>query len=139
MVVRFENFEFSFKLKGKPVFKPSARGEAIGYDVKERVERAVAFDPFFYHLREGGHVAALHAHRNHPFFARIDIERFFYGISRNRVGRALADVGIPRAGFYARWSTVRNPYIDPRYALPYGFVQSPILATLVLRADPGSS
>ncbi|WP_245472511.1 reverse transcriptase domain-containing protein [Rhizobium jaguaris] len=32
---------------------------------------------------------------------------------------------------YAKWSTVKNPY-GAGYVLPYGFVQSPILATLVL-------
>src|SRR5690606_31651017 len=60
---------------------------------------------------------------------------FFYSIARNRVARALQDVGVTRARHYAKWSCVRNPYGDPRYVLPYGFVQSPILATLVLNCS----
>jgi hypothetical protein len=31
---------------------------------------------------------------------------------------------------------VKNPYQIPTYALPYGFVQSPILSTLVLMQSP---
>ncbi len=46
---------------------------------------------------------------------------------------ALKEIGVPRAEHYAKWSTVRNPYEEPPYSLPYGFPQSPLLATLVLR------
>jgi hypothetical protein len=48
------------------------------------------------------------------------------------VQSALDRVGVANAAFYAKWSTVKNPYEIPRYSLPYGFVQSPILASLVL-------
>ncbi|MGN8118688.1 reverse transcriptase domain-containing protein [Labrys sp. 22185] len=132
MPVAFETYQYSYLRKGKPVFVPSERGEKIGRALKAKVEQATAFDGFYYHLREGGHVAALHVHRDHRYFARLDIERFFYGIGRNRVARELHAIGIERAGTMAKWSCVRNPFNEPRYALPYGFVQSPILATLVL-------
>lgn len=136
MPVRFENFEYSFQRKGKPVFAPSERGRRVGNDIKRRVEQAINFDPFYFHLQPGGHISALHSHRPNRFFARMDIERFFYRIGRNRVTRALKEVGIERAEHYAKWSTVKNPYDEPSYALPYGFVQSPILATLVLSQSP---
>ena len=133
MPVQFQNFEFRYELNGRHIFVPSKLGERIGEDVKEKVESAYAFDAFIYHLRKkGGHVSALHAHREHHFFARLDIRRFFYGISRSRVRRTLADIGIGRALHYAKWSCVKNPYGAPAYALPYGFIQSPVLATLVL-------
>lgn len=45
---------------------------------------------------------------------------------------AIDRVGVGNARFYAQWSTVASPYGDPKYALPYGFVQSPILASLVV-------
>ena len=112
--------------------RASERGREIGLQLKQEVEARVAFDTFYYHLQKGGHVSALHSHRPHRWFARVDIERFFYGIGRNRVAGALAEIEIPKAGYRAKWSTVRNPYENPRYSLPYGFVQSPILATLVL-------
>ncbi|RVD43115.1 hypothetical protein EN742_05920 [Mesorhizobium sp. M4A.F.Ca.ET.020.02.1.1] len=136
MPVRFENFDYSFKLGGKPVFKPSDFGRKIGYDIKAQVEEAYQFDPFVFHFLPGGHVAALHAHRQRKFFARIDIERFFYGIGRSRVMHALRAIGLARSEHYAKWSTVKNPYGDPSYALPYGFVQSPILASLALMTSP---
>lgn len=132
MPVDFHNFDYTYTRKGKPVFVPTPFGAKIGYDIKNQVEAAVTFDPIYYHLQKGGHVAALHAHRSHQFFARIDIERFFYSVSKSVVQRALSSSGIIRARFYAKWSCVKNPYEIPRYALPYGFVQSPILATLVL-------
>lgn len=132
MAVKFLNFDHSYLRDGKPVYKPSELGKRIGYDIKSQVEEIFELDDFAYHFAPGGHVAALHLHRRRKFFARVDIERFFYGIGRNRVGKALQSLGIARSEHYARWSTVKNPYRTPGYALPYGFVQSPILATLVL-------
>lgn len=132
MPVRFENYSYSFLLNGKHVFSPSELGRRIGEDVKQRVENAYPFDDCYYHLRRGGHVAALHSHRTSTHFCKIDIENFFYSIARNRVVRALRSIGIPRATHYGKWSCVKNPYDGPSYVLPYGFVQSPILATLVL-------
>ncbi len=132
MPVAFLNYEYKYRRNGKPVFAPNDRGRRIGNDIRCRLHGAIQFDPFYYHFRKGGHVAALHAHRDHDFFARLDLERYFYSISKSRVQRALSDSGVLRARHYAKWSCVRNPFDDPRYSLPYGFVQSPILATLVM-------
>lgn len=132
MTVKFETYLYSYLRNDRPIFVPSDRGKKIGHEIKKLVDDAVDFDPFFFHLRQGGHVMALHAHRKHKYFARADISKFFYGVGRNRVTRALHEIGIPHAGTYTKWSCVKNPYSDPRYSLPYGFVQSPILATLVL-------
>ncbi|WP_353402650.1 reverse transcriptase domain-containing protein [Pseudophaeobacter arcticus] len=132
MPVRFENYSHSFDLNGKPVFAPSALGRRIGEDVKDRVARAYAFEDFYFHLRKGGHVAGLHSHRSHRYFCKVDIENFFYSVARNRVVRTLRAIGIPRASHYGKWSCVKNPFKEPSYALPYGFVQSPILSSLVL-------
>lgn len=74
----------------------------------------------------------MHHHRENHSFARIDISNFFYSVSRRRVQSALDRVGVGNVGFYAKWSTVLSPFGSPRYALPYGFVQSPILASLVV-------
>jgi Reverse transcriptase (RNA-dependent DNA polymerase) len=129
----FRNFEFSYtNAKKKPVFVPNDKSRKIGAEIKHHIEDACTF-PGYYHLADGGHVAALHAHRDNVLFARVDIKNFFYSISRNRVARLLHEVGMPRAGWYAKWSSVPNPYGEPRYALPYGFVQSPIVATLALQ------
>lgn len=132
MPVKFENFSFSYQNeRNKPVFVPNEKGYEIGYRLKGLVEQATIFERFYFHLRSGGHVAALHEHRKNRHFARVDLKNFFYSISRNHVARALREIGIPKAGDYAKFSCVKNPYLDPSYSLPYGFVQSPILATLV--------
>lgn len=133
MPVKFANFAYWYwNDKKKPVFVPNEKGYEVGYELKELVEKAVTFEPFYFHLRPGGHVAALHEHRENHHFARADLKNFFYSIGRNRVARTLYEVGIPKAGVLAKYSCVKNPLEGPSYCLPYGFVQSPILATLVL-------
>jgi hypothetical protein len=134
MPVAFENFAYSFtNAKGKPVFVPTAQTRRVATELKPLLKARVAFEPHYYHFAKGAHVAALHAHRENRYFARIDLRNFFYSVGRNRVKAALKEVGVPRAEHYAKWSSVRNPYNEPRYSLPYGFPQSPLLATLVLR------
>lgn len=132
MPVAFENFLYSFKRNGKPVYAPNPFCEALGHDIRTQVKKAFKFDNFIYHFKDGSHVVALHKHRANRFFCRVDIARFFYSVQRNRLKRVLKDIGIFRAEYYAKWSTVKNPYEGGGYVIPYGFVQSPILATLVL-------
>lgn len=139
MPVAIHNFDFSYQRKGKPVFVPTSTGRRIGREIKAKVKAAYEFGPTFFHLAQGGHVAAMHHHRDNAFFCRIDIERFFYSVSRRRVQSALDRIGVGTARHYAKWSTVSNPYGDPAFAVPYGFVQSPILASLVLAtSDTGA-
>jgi hypothetical protein len=134
MAVTFENFAYSFHNdKGKPVFVPTARTRRIADEVRQLVRERVQFEEHYFHFTKGAHVAALHAHRRHRFFARLDLRNFFYSVGRNRVKAVLKEIGVPQAEHYAKWSTVRNPYDEPRYSLPYGFPQSPLLATLALR------
>lgn len=132
MAVAIPNFEYSYLRKGKTVFVPTNIGRRIGNEIKEKVEGAYRFDSIFFHMQRGGHVAAMHHHRQSHHFARIDISNFFYSISRRRVQSALDRVGVGNARFYSKWSTVVSPFGNPQYALPYGFVQSPVLASLVV-------
>lgn len=132
MIHTFENFKHSYWKNGKPIFAPSERGAAWGEKVKRKVAKLHKFDHFIYHFKDGSHVKALHNHRKNNFFCRVDIERFFYSIRRNRVKRVLKGIGVRKAEAFAKWSTVKNPYPGDGYVLPYGFIQSPILATLVL-------
>lgn len=132
MTVCIPNYAYRYERKGKPVFVPSGIGRRIGIELKAAVENAFKFEPTYFHLRSGGHVAAMHHHRDSQFFARIDISNFFYSVSRRRVKSALDRVGIAKADFFSKWSTLANPFDGPAFVLPYGFVQSPILASLVL-------
>ena len=128
----FENFSFSYTRKGKPIFVPNEAGEKIGTQLKDKLASLFQFDSFVYHFKDGSHIAALHRHRANKYFCRVDIERFFYSIKRNRLKRVLRDIGLKQAEHFARWSTVKNPYESGGYVVPYGFIQSPILATLIL-------
>ena len=134
MTISFQNYQYSYQNeRHKHVFVPSRKGYEVGYEIKEMIEKEHVFDDFFSHFRPGGHVSALHVHRKNAYFARIDLKNFFYSIARNRVARTLHECSFPKARLYAKWSCVKNPYSEPSYALPYGFVQSPILSTVVLQ------
>lgn len=136
MPFQFENFRYSYWSNGKPIFVPNDFSVELGNSLKSLVTERYAFDEFIYHFKDGSHVVALHQHRNNSLFCRVDISRFFYSIKRNRVKRVLKSIGVPRPEFYAKWSTVKNPFEGGGYVLPYGFVQSTILATLVLSESP---
>jgi hypothetical protein len=75
----------------------------------------------------------MHAHIENKLFFKIDVQNFYYSIARMRVTRALRSYAYPGANTLAMWSTVRNPYPGGHaHVLPIGFVQSPLLASLVL-------
>lgn len=136
MAIEFENFLYSYSKKGKRIFVPNRFSCNLGKKLKRKIAKKYRFDSFVYHFRKGSHIAALHRHRKNKFFCRLDINRFFYSIRRNRIKRALKQIGIEKPEYFAKWSTVRNPYEGGGYVLPYGFVQSPVLATLVLALSP---
>lgn len=130
------NFENRFQIEsGKWIHE-----QADEYEVEARKTLGRLFSkwrpwPLFYHLRSGGHVAASHAHVGNSLRVRLDIDNFFGSISRNRVVRALKRVGFSyeEADDFARKSTV--PF-NSGFVLPFGFVQSTALATLVLQKSP---
>ena len=136
MTIDFENFRYSYWKNGKPIFVPNEFSINLGKKIKRKIEKSYSFDKFIFHFKEGSHVVALHQHRENNFFCRVDIEKFFYSIRRNRLKRILKSIGIPKPEHFAKWSTVKNPFDGGGYVLPYGFVQSPILSTLVLSESP---
>jgi hypothetical protein len=132
-----ENYRFKYKSRGKWIYVPNEHCLRRARHIIKFFNRDVSFPAYFYHYKSGGHVAALHDHLKNDFFFKIDIQKFFYSIARNRVARALASHGLRGAPTYAKWSTVRTPYDDgPRYVLPIGFWQSPHIASLVLMQSP---
>ena len=127
-----ENFRHKYSSRGKFIFVPTP-------ECNRRAERLLRFaegielPSYFFHYRRGGHVEALHQHLANRYFFRVDLKNFFYSISRNRVNRILRQSGFRSAREWSEWSTVRNPYNDgPKYVLPIGFKQSPLLASLAL-------
>lgn len=132
-----ENYEYKYTARGKVVFVPNERCERKGRRIIGHF-RGMEFPPHFYHYRSGGHIAALHAHLENGSFFKIDIQNFYYSIARERVTRALRRWRMQGARTHAMWSCVANPVprAKPRYVLPIGFVQSPLLASLVLLYSP---
>ena len=127
------NYEFSFEIKpGKPVYiqLPDAlnRGEILTASILE------VYKPsrLFFHLkRRGGHVHAMRIHTKNVYFSRFDIRDFFGNVTRAKIIRALVNIGWNRKeAFEAAWDSV--VVRDGRAVLPFGFHQSPLLATLVL-------
>jgi hypothetical protein len=87
---------------------------------------------YYFHLQAGGHVAAVKSHLENREFMRADVSNFFGSINRSRVTRCLKPfVSYAVAREWAVNSTVRHPG-SKIPALPYGFVQSQLLASLCL-------
>jgi hypothetical protein len=131
-----ENYKFKYRSRGKYFFVPNEKCERRGRRMIQFFSKRIDFPDYFFHYKKGGHVAALHAHLPNHLFFRIDIQNFYYSIARMRVTRALRDWRYPGAGTFAKWSCVVNPGPGPKFALPIGFVQSPLLASLVLMKSP---
>jgi hypothetical protein len=115
------------------VFVPGNESRDFGADLVQKIRRRWNAPPYFFNLKAGGHVAAARHHESSPYIVRLDIERFFDRVTRTKVARSLRAVGISAgAAFEAgRLSTVRKPH-RVGFSIPFGFVQSPLLASLVL-------
>jgi hypothetical protein len=89
---------------------------------------------YFFHLRSGGHVAALRLHQRNSWYGKIDLSSFFSNVTRYRLTRSLKRIGYSfrDADDFAVASTVCVNQEPRRFALPYGFVQSPLLASVAL-------
>lgn len=109
---------------------------------EEMVERGQAFTEelsaiwhppkHFYHLKRGGHVRALKKHAGHQYFAAVDLSNFFGHVTKSKVIRALKTLKIEyeQADYIASSSTIRSKETG-KYILPFGFTQSPLLASIV--------
>lgn len=119
---------------GRWVFEPSLEARLEGLEVKQLVESRWKAPSYFFHLRQGGHVAALSRHLQRDCFVKVDIADFFGSVSRSRVSRVLKEYfSHTEARRMATASTVHHPEDSTRQILPYGFIQSPLLASLALR------
>lgn len=124
-----------FKLKSETwVFVPTADTLKTGKLIKRHVALKWSPPDNYYHLREGGHVDAIKKHVGGKFFIHADLRRFFNQINRTRVTRELRPLfGYALARQYAIESTVPI-WVggDKKYVLPFGFVQSTLIASLCL-------
>ncbi|WP_313229095.1 reverse transcriptase domain-containing protein [Stenotrophomonas acidaminiphila] len=128
-----KRWESRFEVKpGRWVYVPTPIGKASGEVIRLAVSKVWSPPPFYFHLRGGGHVAALRRHVGHRFFFRCDFDDFFGRINQSRVTRCLKH----RFPYLeARKMAGESVVIKPGTAktmLPYGYVQSPMLASLAL-------
>jgi hypothetical protein len=130
--------KYEYPSPGKWVFVPTTACRERGLEIVSHIKSHWNPPDYFYHLREGGHVAALRKHLGSTWFIKADIQGFFTSINKSRVTNVLnrfyPQYGIARE--HAIWSVAPNPNYPQsgreRLILPYGFVQSPLLASAAL-------
>lgn len=132
----YVNYQLRYKTNGRFVFVPTAECREYGEQLLADCMARVSLPSYHFHYTSGGHVAALHRHLENRYFFRVDIQSFFYAIRRNRVAEALRHFSIPNPRDKAKWSCVADPYTGSGYVLPIGFVQSPMLASMVVLRSP---
>lgn len=124
-----------FQVKpGRWVYIPTQETLEQGRQVKALAAGKFTAPPFYYHLHEGGHVAAIQSHVDDQYFLNVDIENFFGVINRSRVTRSLKKrFPYAQAREITVQSTVRVTNAGRyEYHLPYGYPQSTILASICL-------
>lgn len=122
-----------FEIKpGAWVFVPTEETIKAGQGIKQSLEVRWKPPSNYYHLLRGGHVKALRAHAGNSWFIHLDIKDFFGSINRSRITRSLKNLfGYERAREIANASTVIHPNRGD-FILPFGFVQSPLIASICL-------
>lgn len=120
--------------EGSWVFVPAEKTAEIGLAIKKDLQERWKTPSFYYHLNRGGHVAALQSHMHHKCFLHMDIRDFFGHVNRSRITRSIKSYfSYSSAREIAIESTVRMPKSgSEQFMLPFGFVQSPILASVCL-------
>lgn len=128
-------WENRFELSpGKWVFVPSIESRERGEFISDEIKKKWRVPEYFFHFHNGGHVNAIKVHASNRYFCSIDIQDFFSSINLSRVTRALKKYfNYALAREFARDSVVKLINNQrSQFILPFGFVQSPILATLCL-------
>lgn len=125
-----------FRLKSNTwVYVPTLETVREGKLFKKIIELKWLPPTNYYHLKSGGHVDAVKYHLGGRFFVHADINKFFNSINRSRITRELKPYfGYEKSRAIAMESTVSIPLDSGQvFALPFGFVQSTIIASLCLR------
>jgi len=131
----YERWVSKFQIKKYSwVFVLSEEAIRYGLKVKRLIEKKWSVPKFYYHLKSGGHVKALQEHFPNKYFIHLDILDFFGHVNRSRVTRNLKRYcSYEEAREIAIESTVRLPESSvKKFILPFGFVQSPIIASVCL-------
>ena len=127
------NYEYHFEVKpGKFVFVPTEACLKVGAEIVNQVTKAWRPHNIFYHFgKRGGHVSALRTHLDHGLFAKVDLTQFFTSVTRTKVVRSLQKIGFNnKTAFNMAYESVVE--FGGKKFLPYGFVQSMVLATICI-------
>jgi Reverse transcriptase (RNA-dependent DNA polymerase) len=115
------------------VYHPTEDTLKIGKKIKADVAKAWSAPAYYFHLRSGGHMAALRSHSTDKMFVHLDLTDFFGSVGQTRITRCLKSrLGYVQARWIAKESTVEHPGGKGARVLPYGFPQSAILASIAL-------
>jgi hypothetical protein len=124
---------YKFRKKRAWVFVPAEDTIAYGREIKGLIEKHWKAPDYYCHLQKGGHVAALRGHNSHEYFLHLDIKNFFGNINASRITRCLKGMlSYEKAREIAIHSTVHHPRAERMSILPFGFIQSPIIASVCL-------
>jgi len=117
------------------VFVPNDESRINGLIIKKRIEEKWKPPDYYAHLRKGGHIYAVKKHLGNDLFFCADISQFFNRINLSRVTRELKSIfkDYTESRYIACESVVQLPNSKERkYILPFGFIQSAIIASLCL-------
>lgn len=131
----FGSYLHSFALEnGRKVFVPSPQGRDAGDQIQRNLRARWRIPSYFYHLRRGGHIAAVGHHLHDHVFATLDISGFFDSVTRTKAYRALRGLGLDHeeAWEMACQSCVEKTHGKRDFSIPCGFPQSPLVASIAL-------
>lgn len=119
---------------GVTVCIPSDKGRKRGKEIAQGVADRWTPKANYFHMLDGGHVAAARRHHTSTVIAKLDLAKFYHQVGRTKVHRALKMIGMPQAEAWeaACDSTVERDPGQRNFSLPFGYVQSPILASIAL-------
>ncbi len=129
------NYDLCFLTpKKKWIFCPTEKSRTIGKLFTQQIVEKWTPPEYFYHFKSGGHVAAIKAHCRSKYYCKADISNFFSSIRKNRIMRDLKRIRFhpKKAQKISEWSTVKSKDDPALTILPYGFVQSQIIASVCL-------
>ncbi len=130
----YDAFKHKFRNeRGLLISVPTDKCRTEGERIVKAVLKRWTPPNYFFHFQPGGHMAAGFTHLSNVAFARLDIASFFDSVGRSKVHRTLRRLGFSQKDAWdvAVRSTVKKDGL-PGYSLPFGFVQSPILASAAL-------
>lgn len=121
--------------KNSWIFVPTQESYKHGKKIIQEIKEKWTIPSYYFHFQSGGHVSALNNHILHNYFIHYDICNFFSSINRSRITRCFKKIfPYHKARSIAIESSVRQPDVNPpKYILPFGFPQSPIIASYCLR------